>query len=271
MQIYIPPTTASRIRTAWEKLSPDQRSRIMPLLQRGHQKTLIATRERVAPPVDELTGPSLNLALSAMTGDTAGIVDTLDAGIVVTVDGGGEIWGTGKYEALDPGWLEAFVLWLENLSENKHPFNTSPVVTTIDDTLRIAIAGDWGTGDWRTSANPSPSAKVCKQITILQPNLTIHLGDVYYAGSDDEETHILVKSWPRGSAGSLALNSNHEMYSGCGPYFEAIGAAPFLMQKQCSYFALENKNWVIVGLDSAYFADEYGMYREGSLSGRQRG
>jgi hypothetical protein len=266
MQVYIPPTTASRIRAAWEKLSPEQRSRIMPLIQRGHQKTLIAMRERVAPPVDEMTGPSLNLALSAMTGDTAGIVDTLDAGIVVTVDGGGEIWGTGKYEALDPGWLEAFVLWLENLSEHKHPFNSSPVVTTIDDTLKIAIAGDWGTGDWRTSANPSPSTKVCKQIAILQPNLTIHLGDVYYAGSQDEETHILVKSWPRGSAGSLALNSNHEMYSGCGPYFDAIGASPFLMQNQCSYFALENKNWVVVGLDSAYFADEYGMYREGSLS-----
>ena len=90
----------------------------------GPQKTLIATRERVAPPVDEMTGPSLNLALSAMTGDTAGIVDTLDAGIVVTVDGGGEIWGTGKYEALDPGWLEAFVLWLENLSENNVPLTS---------------------------------------------------------------------------------------------------------------------------------------------------
>ena len=58
--------------------------------------------------------------------------------------------------------------------------------------------------------NPSPSTKVCKQIAILQPNLTIHLGDVYYAGSDDEEQHILVKSWPPGSAGSLALNSNQK-------------------------------------------------------------
>jgi hypothetical protein len=265
MNIYIPPTTASRIRAAWAKLSPEQQSRIMPLIERAHQKTLIATREHVAPPVDEMVGSSLNLAMSAMTGDSAGIVNLLDAGIVVTVDGGGEIWGTGKYEAMDIGWLEAFVLWLENIPEPKYPFDFNPSVTWIDEQVKIAIAGDWGTGDWRTSGNPSASTKVCRQIAVLQPNLTIHLGDVYYAGTDDEESHILARFWPRGSTGSLALNSNHEMYSGAAPYFGAIGKAPFQMQGRCSYFALENTNWVIVGLDSAYFADEYQMYREGSL------
>ena len=43
------------------------------------------------------------------------------------------------------------------------------------------------------------------------------------------------------------------------------------MQKQCSHFALENKNWVIVGLDSAYFADEYGMYEKVLSLGTGRG
>jgi hypothetical protein len=74
-----------------------------------------------------------------------------------------------------------------------------------------------------------------------------------------------VNIWPKGSIGSLALNSNHEMYSGAKPYFAAISNSPFAMEKGCSYFALQNDNWVIVGLDSAYFSPESGLYMDGSL------
>jgi hypothetical protein len=264
MRIYIEPTTASRIKDAWNKLSPDQRSRILPLFHEAHQKTLLATKG-VPPPVDSALGPPLNFAMSVINDNVDGVVDTLDFGIIVTVDGGGEIWGTGKYEGLDTGWLEALAEWLENLLKAKNPFNSSPVVTTIPDDVQIALAGDWGTGDWRTKTNPSPSRRICDQIKVLNPHFTIHLGDVYYAGTHEEEQHILAKTWPAGVLGSFALNSNHEMYSGGGPYFAAIGKAPFQMQGPCSYFALENAAWIIVGLDSAYFADEWSLYREGSL------
>ena len=37
----------------------------------------------------------------------------------------------------------------------------------------------------------------------------------------DQEQHLLVKLWPPGSLGSFTLNSNHEMYSGAKPYFNA--------------------------------------------------
>jgi len=46
---------------------------------------------------------------------------------------------------------------------------------------------------------------------------------------------------------------------------KTIAGAPFELQNGCSYFALENTNWVIVGLDSAYFAPEGGLYMDGSL------
>jgi hypothetical protein len=95
--------------------------------------------------------------------------------------------------------------------------------------------------------------------------VTIHLGDVYYAGTGDQEQHNFVLPWPQGSIASLALNSNHEMYSGAKPYFQAISQPPFKLQNGCSYFALENDNWVIVGLDSAYFAAESDLYMTGSL------
>ncbi len=55
------------------------------------------------------------------------------------------------------------------------------------------------------------------------------------------------------------------MYSGAQPYFNAISHAPFDKQAGCSYFALENDNWVIVGLDSAYFSPEGNLYTDGLL------
>jgi hypothetical protein len=103
----------------------------------------------------------------------------------------------------------------------------------------------------------------------LKPFLTIHLGDTYYAGTSDQEQHLLVKPWPAGAkegGGALTLNSNHEMYSGATGYFATTLADPkFNLQAGCSYFALENSAWVIVGLDTAYYADEEKMYLEGSL------
>jgi len=67
-----------------------------------------------------------------------------------------------------------------------------PQVITIPNDVQIGLAGDWGTGNWRTAANPAPSTDVGNHMAILQPHLTIHLGDVYYAGTSDQEQHLLV-------------------------------------------------------------------------------
>jgi hypothetical protein len=48
--------------------------------------------------------------------------------------------------------------------------------------------------------------------------------------------------------GSFALNGNHEMYSGGEFYFNTV--LPAFAQKQ--FFCLENSNWRIIGLDTAY-------------------
>ncbi len=265
MKISIDPVIASRIKTAWSKLDSDIQAKITPLLMKAHQQAVTASQAKVAPPTDPTVGHALTLAFSAMSGDQDAVVNNLDAGVIIAVDGGGEIWGTGKYEQLDPGWLEAGAEWLEHFIVPKHAFNPNPVVLAIDDDVQIGLAGDWGTGDWRTQANPAPSTDVRCHMAFLKPDLTIHLGDVYYAGTGNEEQHILTNLWPKAPKGSLALNSNHEMYSGAGAYFQAISNPPFETQKGCSFFALENANWVIVGLDSAYYSDELSLYRDGAL------
>ena len=266
MKISIDPVIAGRIKAAWNKLSPEQQNRIAPLVMNAHQQAVTVSQSRSAPAANANAGHALPLVFSTITGDHDGVIGSLDVNVIIASDAGGEIWGTGKYEQLDPGWLEAAAEWLEHFIVPKHPFNTHPAdPIQIPDNVQIALAGDWGTGDWRGGNNPSPSADVARHMGFLQPHLTIHLGDVYYAGTGGEEQHLLVSLWPKGSIGSLALNSNHEMYSGAGAYFNAISNPPFEKQAGCGYFALYNNSWVIVGLDSAYYSSQEGLYRDGAI------
>lgn len=180
----------------------------------------------------------------------------------------GEIWGFGKYEELDIGWLEAGIIWLENL-HYRYPFaDTNPPVIAIPDNVNIAMMGDWGTGNWRGNANPAPSEKVALSISHLQPDIIIHLGDVYYSGTVKQETNNLLAHWPATKPGGLSftLNSNHEMYPGAAPLFQTTLAHPvFAAQQQHTFFALENSDWVIICLDSAYYSDVWKMYMAGAL------
>ena len=265
MKINIDPAIASRMMSAWNALSSNQRSRIAPILAKANQRALTVAQTQKAPTFDPSIPHQALLAHSAISSDRDGVLSNLEAGILIDVDAVGEIWGTGKYQQLDPGWAETIAVWFENLNR-KHTFNITPRVIKIPDSLVVAIAGDWGAGDWRAAGNPAPGTDVARHMSFLEPDLTIHLGDVYYAGTRDQEQHLLVNLWPRGSLGALALNSNHEMYSGATPYFQtALGNACFQLQQGCSFFALENSHWVIVGLDSAYYSDAENLYTVGAL------
>ena len=86
-----------------------------------------------------------------------------------------------------------------------------------DEEIRIALAGDWATGT-------DEADRIAQLITAFDPHYSIHLGDVYYVGDDDEvgENFLGIKNpenefapcrWPSGSRGTFALNGNHEMYA----------------------------------------------------------
>jgi hypothetical protein len=264
MKISIDPVISSRIKAAWAKLTPAQRAMIQPALQRADDQAVQVVRTGKAP-ATAAAPHTLTLANSALTSDSSLVMSQLDAGVVVDVGPDGAIWGTGKWEQLDPGWAEAFAVYLESLIGGKHPWVAAPQTIPIPNQVQIAIAGDWGTGDWRTPPNLGASTRVGQQIADLKPDVTVHLGDVYYAGTSDQELHLLTLLWPPGPSGSFTLNSNHEMYSGANPYFAAISAPPFDKQGGCSYFALENDNWIIVGLDTAYYSPDSTLYMDGLL------
>jgi hypothetical protein len=128
------------------------------------------------------------------------------------------------------------------------------------DSIKIAIAGDWGTGTFE-------AFEVAGQISNVSPDYTIHLGDVYYVGDDrevqenflgadaDEFTPV---SFPKGIVGTFAMLGNHEMYGGGGPYFtEMIGASGYCdtgagEKQKASFFCLETPYWRIIALDTGY-------------------
>jgi hypothetical protein len=173
---------------------------------------------------------------------------------------GADILAGGQYADLDPRWIATF---FNRLFRDRVRFPTpkpdDPLITPIREDITIAMAGDWGTGD-------ASSLLIGRLIGDLKPDITIHLGDVYYSGTEGEERQRFVDVWPAGSTASFALNSNHEMYSGGHGYFGvALQNPKFRAQRGLSYFALEHSKAFVIGLDSAYFASDL-MYQHGRLA-----
>ena len=245
------------------KVSEEKHDEVMAMLEKIHYAALSA----IDGSNEKILGSEFAHALSVLDKIPPGSkkLPTTETELKTRLIPDGELLGIGKWEILDPGWVEAFEQWLLHL-EDKAPFNTSPQTIPIADHASFAIAGDWGTGDWKENA---PSTKVGKQIEKLAADYTIHLGDVYYAGTDEQEINNLVESWPMGSKGGFSLNSNHEMYNGALSYYHQALVNKFTEQKGCSYFALENSDWLIVGLDTAYNADPMDLYLKGNLDDGQ--
>ncbi len=126
------------------------------------------------------------------------------------------------------------------------PPSAHPGVHSLPETCVVALAGDWGTGT-------DSALRVATQIRGHAPDVTIHLGDVYYSGTAEEyEAYFLgAEGWPRGRLGTYALNGNHEMYSGGEGYF---GRALPRLEQPTSYFCLENRHWRIVAVDTGYYS-----------------
>jgi hypothetical protein len=185
--------------------------------------------------------------------------------------GDGSLVSYAPFAVLDPGWSLALMNYmLLNLEYIKrHAFGANPRTLSVNGqtTLSIALFGDWGTGEYADGNLPaSPSQLISQQITGMKPDISIHLGDVYYAGEKDEEESHLLSCWPKASLGNFTLNSNHEMYDGANGYFDTALASPiFSGQQNTSYFQIEFGNWLIIGLDTAYYDPSF-FFFEGAIS-----
>ena len=217
----------------------------------------------------EALDKGITLVAGATSADIAGQIGGLDAGdAVAEAMGIREIAGGRAYEEFDPRWVESALNYYKT-GKPKIPFprhddpqkTVEPLQALVaEPEIRIAIAGDWGTGEAAARA-------VGAQMAALKPHYTIHLGDVYYSGLRTEEQDKFVDLWPAGKVGSYTLNSNHEMYCGGDGYFNVLlSNDKFKAQRGLSYFALTNDDWLIIGLDTAYFAYYLSLlYEQGAL------
>jgi protein tyrosine/serine phosphatase/phosphoglycolate phosphatase-like HAD superfamily hydrolase len=178
---------------------------------------------------------------------------------VVALDDGTLI-SLQHFSHFDPGWTVLVPDYVGVLlaPDKKPPFATNPAQLKITDaeTLSLALAGDWGTGTWNDGDNQlSPADAVMQQIDRLGVDYTIHLGDVYYTGTDPFIEHFAAQ-WMPGRRGAFTLNGNHEMYDWGKGYFEkALTHPTFSAHQGTSYFSIEFGDWLVVGLDVAYFDD----------------
>lgn len=261
-------SAVSRIRTTG---STEQNQMLDYLLNQAHNQTAdLVSGDTNSSPVHHILANVKSLLMHAQ------VIPTSTGGVAVTtVSDEGDLVGKNPYESLDIGWTEAAVCWLEHFSpETKAVFRTDPPEIPLQAyPMSIAIAGDWGTGfTYRTDGLRTPAEKVANQICALTPTYTVHLGDVYYAGTEAEEQQKFIGNWPAGAHGSFTLNSNHEMYSGAKGYFSVLDSAgTFAAQGQNSYFVLSNRDWLVIGLDTAYHADEVHLYQHGFLDQAQCG
>ena len=114
----------------------------------------------------------------------------------------------------------------------------------IADDATLALFSDWGTGLYGA---PVIAGTIKK---LPRCDVAFHLGDTYYSGNDDEIQRRLVSDWPvRPGTINRALNGNHEMYSGGQGYFNALSS---FFKQSSSCVALQNTNWLILGLDTAF-------------------
>jgi hypothetical protein len=159
-----------------------------------------------------------------------------------------------RFDTRDVGWVRTGMGWLRNaLKVGRFDWVAPPEqpVPLPDGDCRLAILGDWGSGMYGA---PFCAESIAGDTTGF--DLVIHVGDVYYSGTGREVKQNFLSLWPwsvkaRTPAGVTfrACNSNHEMYSGGKPYLTRTVRR---FGQGSSAFALENRRWLLVGLDTAY-------------------
>jgi len=123
------------------------------------------------------------------------------------------------------------------------------VLPQIAANARIGIIGDWATG--------TPLA--LEAMTLLaakQPDVVIHLGDIYYSGTVTEcqqnffdPATRLLQVGPNGPR-LYSISGNHDMYAGGDGYYAMIAQ----LDQPSSYFALRSEDaaWQLLAMDTGF-------------------
>ena len=263
-----------QVKAAWDKLPKHVQARLLPKILAAHSHTLGVRNKAISklarPPARELL-----MLHSLLQNNPDGLLHT-PATLAATglfspeVYPDGEVYYGGvDYDATDPGGAYCLPAMIAT-EDSTPPFQVGNVIPIPDNTT-MAILGDWG-GANQAALNIAAYAQTYDYV--------VHLGDDYYAGTNDGffldpyESTNFVNVWPGAPGRSFALNSNHDMYAHATGYSGTALTAPQFLPQGGNCFALYNKAFRIVGLDTAYYApdntiNDFPGYMIGSLGPAQ--
>lgn len=172
----------------------------------------------------------------------------------------------GQFGLCDvPGWVQCVEQYARFLvTRGSIPYRTHDAEHNfvIDDRLpssaKIALLSDWGTGQ-------DKDTKLLQRIKEKDPDVVVHLGDIYYSGTQHEVENYFYAIWqdvlgvPRVPQGekltnltarpaTFTLSGNHDLYAGGDPYYDLIDR----LGQPASYFCLRNEQWQLLALDTGY-------------------
>jgi hypothetical protein len=160
---------------------------------------------------------------------------------------------TERYTDLDPGWIELAVNYFVCVKlagggitgyRRYQALGDFVIDGRLPDSGRVALVADFGTGTEQAAA-------LLRLIAARDPDVVIHLGDVYYAGTRSEYARVRQQCLDilrpqNGRPLILTMSGNHDMYSGGEAYYEALDA----LGQPASYFCLRNASWQFVAMDT---------------------
>lgn len=156
------------------------------------------------------------------------------------------------FSGCDPRWAETLIDYATTLQPDgrpraipyiRHAAPSDFVVAAAAPSLRVGLISDWGTGT--VSAHT-----VAAQLATHRPDMVIHLGDIYFAGTAEEcEVNFLAPlraALP--GARLFSLCGNHDVYSGGDGYYGLLQQ----IGQPASYFCLRSPDlsWQILAADT---------------------
>ena len=201
----------------------------------------------------------LDFAADVSTGDLIGSCARMYVGLAAAKVTGNterarELESELQYSVCDPLWAKALIEFDRNeaITPYRHYDSLDDFVlplehrrdTTGTESLKVAFVADWATGT-RLAKN------VMRCIGEQQPDVVIHLGDVYYSGTKAEmQDHFLSVTNEYLPAETQVFNmaGNHDLYSGGEGYYWLLDQ----LGQPASYFCLRNDHWQIMAIGAPH-------------------
>ncbi|HET9210195.1 MAG TPA: metallophosphoesterase [Thermoanaerobaculia bacterium] len=168
-----------------------------------------------------------------------------------------------RFSTCDPLWAEAVTEYVHYFDVDKKeiPYRAStgpddPAPLPMPENATVALIADWGTG--------TPEARaLLEKVAAHKPDVLIHLGDVYYSGTEGENMRYLLAlvnevlgRGPDHPVPVFNLTGNHDMYSGGDAFYamlDQLNQPPLAPPEQLqtnSFFSLRSSGWQILGMDT---------------------